>query len=99
MPVVVAWIGEMLLSVVGQFVLSALVSLGIGFASSHLTASVIPGEAQLRSAMGSAGPLVGYIGWFGIDQAITIILSAWAGRAVVGAARAHIVSKRASGSA
>ena len=94
MPIVIAWIGEMLLSVVGQLVLTAIVSLGIGFATSHLTSSVIPGEAQLRAAMGSSGVMVDYVGWFGIDQAITIILSAWAGRAVVGAARAHIVSKR-----
>src|SRR6185312_11351974 len=32
MPVVVAWIGEMLLTVVGQLVISAIVSVGIGFA-------------------------------------------------------------------
>lgn len=94
MPVLVAWIGEMLLSVAGQFVLSALVSLGIGFAASKVASGVID-PIGIKSMLGNAGPLVDYIGWFGIDKAITIILSAWAGRKITDAARVHLTSKRA----
>jgi hypothetical protein len=94
MPVLVAWIGEMLLSTVGQMALSALVSLGIGFAANKVASGVID-PIGIKSMLGSAGPLVDYIGWFGIDQAITIILSAWAGRKITDAARVHFVSKRA----
>lgn len=93
MPVLVAWIGEMLLSVVGQLVISALVSLGIGFVASKAVSGVID-TIGIQQMLGSAGVLVDYLGWFGIDQAVTIVLSAWAGRKITDAATAHIVAKR-----
>lgn len=95
MPVLVAWIGEMLLSVVGQMVLSALVSVGIGFVASKATSGIID-STGIHAALGAAGPLVDYIGWFGIDTAMTIVLSAWAGRKITDAARVHLTSKRSS---
>lgn len=82
MPVIVAWIGTMLLSVVGQMVLSALVSLGIGFATHNILPATF-GDAGIRSMMGSAGVMVDYAGWLGVDQFITIIWSAWMGRRFV----------------
>lgn len=91
MPVVIAWIGEMLLSVVGQMVLSALVSVGIGFAVSAGATGIID-SSGLQSMMGQAGPLLGWVGVFRIDQAMTVILSAWAGRRIVDAARAHLAA-------
>jgi len=95
MPVVVAWIGEMLLSVVGQLVLSALVSLGIGMVASKVGGGIIDATG-IRAAMGNAGAvMMNYAGWFGIDTAITIVLSAWAGRKIVDAARVHFVTKAA----
>jgi hypothetical protein len=98
MPVLVAWIGEMLLSTVGQMVISGLVSLGIGFATSAIAgSSVVPGEAQIKAMLGTAGPMVDYVGWFGIDKAITIICSAWMGRAITDSAHAMLVSRRAKG--
>lgn len=95
MPILVAWIGEMLLSTIGQLAISALVSLGIGFATSSAAGSFI-GMDAIRSTLGQAGPIVDYLGWLGVDRAITIVLSAWAGRAVTSAARVHFVSKRAA---
>ena len=95
MPVVVAWIGEMLLSVVGQLALSALVSIGIGFAA-NAAASGFVDNTGIGSMLASSGPMVQYIGWLGLDKAVTIILSAWAGRAIVSAARVHLASKRAA---
>lgn len=97
MPVFIAWIGEMLLSVVGQMALSALVSVGIGMIATQAASGLIDSTA-IRSAFGSAGPLLGYLGWFGIDQAITIVLSAWAGRKIIDAAKVHFVQKKASSS-
>lgn len=89
MPVVVAWIGEMLLSVVGRMVISGLVSAGIGFAVHSVFHAV--GEApQIQAMLAQAGPLADYVSWFGLDTAMTIILSAWAGREVADAAKAYI---------
>ena len=95
MPIVVAWIGEMLLSVIGQMAISALVSIGIGFAGSAVASGVID-SIGISSMLGSAGPLVDFMGWMKIDVAVTIVLSAWAGRKITDAATAHIVSKRKS---
>jgi len=93
MPIFIAWIGEMLLSVVGQMVISALVSVGIGFVASKAVSGVID-TIGISQMLGSAGPLVDYLGWFGVDQAVTIVLSAWAGRKITDAASAHIIAKR-----
>jgi len=93
MPVAIAWIGEMLLSVVGQMALSVLVSLGIGMAV-NAGASGIIDSTGIQSMMGAAGPLLNWVGFLGIDKAMTIILSAWAGRRIVDAAKVHFVSTR-----
>lgn len=95
MPIFVAYIGEMLLSVVGQMFISSLVSLGIGFVASKVVSGVID-SSGIRTMLDAAGPLADYIGWFGIDVAITIVLSAWAGRKITDAATAHLVSKRSA---
>jgi hypothetical protein len=91
MPVFIAWIGEMLLSVVGQMVLSAMVAVGIGFAVNAGATGIID-STGLQSMLGQAGPLLPWIGALRIDQAMTVILSAWAGRAIVDAARVHMTS-------
>jgi hypothetical protein len=98
MPVLVAWIGEMLLSVVGQLALSALVSVGIGISAEAVGSGLID-SSSIRTAFGGAGDLIPWIGFCGVDQAITIVLSALAGRAIVNSARAHFVRKGATPSA
>jgi hypothetical protein len=91
-PVFVAWIGEMLLSIVGQMALSALVSVGIGFALSAGFSGVID-STWLQSMLGQAGPLLGWVGFFQIDRCMTVVLSAWAGRRIVDAARVHLIAR------
>lgn len=83
----------MLLSVAGQFALSALVSLGIGFATQNILPATFS-DAGIRSMMGSAGIMVDYAGWLGVDQFITIVWSAWIGRRFVETTTAHIVRLR-----
>lgn len=94
MPVFIAWFGELLLSIVGQLVLTAMVSIGIGFLATTAASGVID-HSQIAAAFASSG-MVQWIGFFGIDRGITIVLSAWAGRAIVNAATLHIVKKAAS---
>lgn len=96
MPIIVGWIGTMLLSTVGQMALSALVSLGIGFAGSKGLGALLD-YSPITTALSSAGPMLEYLGFFGVDKAMTIVLSAWSGRAIVDAASLHMVSKRKAG--
>lgn len=94
MPILVAWIGEMLLSTIGQMVLSGLVAAGIGFASHSAVSAVIPGMDEMQAMLGQAGPLLPWIGYFGIDKAMTVVMSAWAGRKIVDAAHVSLVARR-----
>lgn len=89
MPVVVAWIGEMLLTVIGRLAISALISVGIGFAL-HATGHAVSEYGPIQNMLANAGPLIPFIGYFGIDTAMTIILSAWAGREITEAAKAYV---------
>lgn len=95
MPVIIAWIGEALLSVVGQLALSALVSLGIGMLATSAASGVID-HTQIGAAFSASG-MTQWIGFFGIDKGITIVLSAWAGRKIIDAATVHFVSKKKAG--
>ncbi|ULU23792.1 DUF2523 family protein [Dyella terrae] len=91
MPALVAWIGEMLLSVVGQLAITALVSVGIGFAANAGVSAIID-SSSIRSMMGAAGPLLGWVAILRIDQCITIVLSAWAGRKITDAAKVRLTA-------
>lgn len=91
MPVLIAWIGEMLLSTIGQLVFSAFVSLGIGLLVSSAASGVID-HSQIASAFANSGAAQ-VLGFFGVDKAITIVLSAWAGRVIKDAAKVHFVAK------
>lgn len=94
MPAIVLWIGGMLVSVVGQMAVTALLALGIGFGTTKAVEALGFGDA-VRDMLGRAGPLYDYVGFFGIDVAMTIVLSAWAGRMATDAAKAYVVSMRA----
>lgn len=89
MPVIVAWIGSMLISIVGRMVISALVSVGIGFAVHAIGAHTDVGQI-IQAKLMSAGPLWPWIGFFKIDQAMTIVLSALAGREITEAASVYV---------
>ncbi|RUL66815.1 DUF2523 domain-containing protein [Dyella dinghuensis] len=94
MPVLIAWMGEMLLTIAGQIVLSALVALGINFVAQNVASGVID-HSQIASAIANSGAGQA-IGWLGLDKAVTIILSAWAGRMIVSSSRAYFVKAKAS---
>lgn len=94
MPALVAWIGEMLLSVVGRLAVTALLSVGIGLAT-HAVVKAANFGPRIQALLGNAGVLVDWVGFFGLDQAITIILSALAARAAVSASKAYFTAAAA----
>ena len=91
MPVLVAWIGRMLVTYVGELAIRALIGAGVGIASYKLV--IGPARAAIAARLGAAGDLAGYVGWLGIDVAVTIVLSAWIGRTAVSASKAFFVKK------
>jgi hypothetical protein len=93
MPVILIWLGELLLTQIGAWAIQALIGVGVGLASYKLVIS--PVQDAIRDHLASAGPIVGWIGFVGVDVGMTIILSAWAGRMAVGAARVHLSRRRA----
>jgi hypothetical protein len=97
MPVLIAWIGEMLLTLVGQMALRMLIAVGVGFLARTAATGVIS-TSTMQSYFAGAGPLLNWMGFFGIDTSITIILSAWAGRAITDAMKAVLVQNTSSSS-
>ena len=97
MPVLVAWIGEMLLSIVGQMVISGLLAVGIGFASHAAVAGLID-HSSIFNEWRSSAVLWNWVGFLKLDTDVTIYLSAWAGRALTDAAKVRIAALPKSGS-
>jgi hypothetical protein len=93
MPVVIAWIGRLLLTVGGEILIRALIGGGIGLATYAVQVNVI--RPLIAARFAAAGPLAAYIGALGIDVFVTIILSALAGRAAVNGSKAFF-TKRAT---
>lgn len=91
MPVFVAWLAKMLVTTAGSMLISALLALGIGFTTSKVVSSLGIGD-NIRAMLGQAGFLYDWVGFFGMDVVITIILSAWAGRMAKDALRAHFIA-------
>jgi hypothetical protein len=89
MPVLLAWLGELVVSSVGAWALSALVGLGVGFVASTVASGLID-SSQIMTALRSSSVMWGWVGYLKIDTDITIILSAWAGRAVTNSVQAHL---------
>lgn len=92
MPAVLVWLGSLLATVAGELAVRALIGVGIGFAT--YTVAIDPAKAWITNTLNGAGPLVGYIGWFGLDKAMTIVLSAWAGRIATDSAKAYLVKRK-----
>jgi len=91
MPVLIVWVGRMLLTVAGEMLIKALVGASIGIASYTLV--VNPVKAMIAARFAAAGPIADYIGFFGIDAAVTIVLSALAGRAAVDSSKAFFTKR------
>lgn len=95
MPALVAWLLGALESAAGSIVISALVSMGLGFTT--YTFTVEPLKAFiLQQSSGLGATAVNILGFLGLDQAITIILSAIAARYAVSGARAVLTRKKAA---
>lgn len=93
MPIVVAWIGRALLTVAGEMLIKALTGAAIGVATYTLV--VNPVRQAIAERFAAAGVMADYVGFLGIDVAVTIVLSALAGRAAINSSKAFFV-KRAS---
>lgn len=91
MPVVVAWIGRMLLSVAGEFLIKMLVGSAIGLATYGVEIYAV--KPLINTYLRQAGPLTDYVGFLGIDIAITITLSAWAGRVAIDNSKAFFTKR------
>jgi hypothetical protein len=81
----------MLMTVAGEFLLRGLIGAGVGVATYKFV--VTPVKAQIAQRFSAAGDLAAYIGFLGIDVAVTIILSAWVGRLAVNASKAFFVKR------
>lgn len=86
-----AALAAMLASIIGELAIRAVLALGIGFATYKTVVEPVRGLISTR--LHSAGVLADYVGWLGIDVAITIVLSAVIARAATNALKAHIVKK------
>lgn len=93
MPVLVAWIGSMLLTAIGEMAIRALIGVGVGLATTKLV--IDPMRDRIAAQLAQSGDMVDWIGFLGIDTAITIVISAWIGRSAVSASKAYF-TKRAS---
>jgi hypothetical protein len=91
MPVLVAWIGRLLLTVGGEILIRAFVGAGIGMATYALQVNVV--RPLIAARFAAAGPLADYIGFLGIDVAVTIVLSALAGKAAVSGSKAFFTKR------
>lgn len=99
LPEIMAWLGRVLLTAAGEWLVRMVVGAGLAFATNEVvTSTILPTiRAEISQRFAGAGELVGYIGWFGIDKAVTIILSAWAARFAVNAAKVALVKTGGSG--
>ena len=97
MPIVLAWLGELVVSSVGAWALSALVGVGVGFVASKAASGLID-SSSIMTAFRSSSALFAWVTYTKLDVDITIVLSAWAGRAVTDSVKAHLarIPKKAS---
>jgi len=91
MPVILAWLGELIVSSIGAWCISALVSLGVGFAA-HAVASGVIDSSSIMTNLRSTSSLWAWVSYLKLDVDITVILSAWAGRSITDSVKANLVA-------
>lgn len=91
MPVILVWLGDLVVTQIGFWCVSAMLSLGIGIAAAKVMPGVID-HTGIFSAMQSSQVLWNWVGYLNIDTDITIILSAWAGRAITDSLKLHLAA-------
>jgi len=95
MPVILVWLGSLLATMAGELAVRALVGTGVGLATyAGTTLALDAAKSTIAGRFNALGVLAGYVGFLRIDQAITIIFSAWAGRTAVSAGKAFLVKRR-----
>ena len=77
-----------ILQFAGPLIAQVLVFFGLSLTTYHF--AVAPFRSLLANQLGSAGFLVNWIGFFGVDKAITIVLSAIAAKFAIGGAKAAL---------
>ena len=80
MPIILAWLGRLIVTSIGSWILTALVSVGVGFAAHKAGVGLID-SSQIMSTLRSTS-LWNWVSYLKLDVDITIILSAWAGRGI-----------------
>ena len=90
--VALAWLSRIVFSRAGAWIATALVAMGIGFASHQF--AVQPILDQIIAHANGAGDAVAWIAYLNFDKAITMIASTYAARATIQGARLFL-SKRA----
>lgn len=84
-----AFMSRLVISRIGQWILTAMIFLGIKFTSQKLV--VEPLISQIQSSVSGLGSyIVGWIAYLNVDIAITIILSAYASGYGTRAVMSHI---------
>ncbi|HEV7121837.1 MAG TPA: hypothetical protein VGN24_00230 [Rhodanobacter sp.] len=91
MPAILLWLGSLIATSIGSWCVSALLSLGIGFAADKAGVAIIDHTA-IFSAMQSSAVLWNWVGYLHMDTDITIILSAWAGRTLTDNLKVHLTA-------
>ncbi|MFK2904960.1 DUF2523 domain-containing protein [Dyella ginsengisoli] len=95
MPALIAWLLGALETTIGSIIVSALLSLGLGFTTYKFTVEPLK-NFILSQSSGLGATAVNILGFLGLDQAITMILSAIAARYAVSGARAVLTRKKAA---
>lgn len=86
-----ALLAKVFSSRIGGWIIAALVWLGLSVTTYKF--GVTQFESLISSQLGSAGFLVNWMGFFGVDKAVTIVLSAIAAKYATGAAKVALTKK------
>lgn len=95
MPALVAWLLGALETTIGSIVISALLSLGLGYTTYKFTVAPLR-DFIAAQASGVSGMAVQILGFLGLDVAITMILSAIAASYAVRGAKAIFTRRKSS---
>lgn len=88
-----AIIGKMFSIRLGAWFASGLLWLGLSYTTYHF--AVAPFRALVQQSMGQGGILLGWAGFLGVDQAVTIVLSAIGVKYGIAGARAFLTKNAA----
>ena len=91
MPAILVWLGSLIVTNIGYWVVSLLLSLGVGLAA-HAVAPGIISAVPIFAKFQASSVMWNWVGYLNIDTDITIILSAWAGRTLTDSMKVHLTA-------